>query len=104
MRRKWARRQWELLSKKNGRLVCLEYPTFKDPLAGGPPWALPPEVYEELLAQPGEDVSYDEAGKVIRKASTKPSNEALIRVAHWQPERTHAAGQGTDWVGVWRHQ
>lgn len=83
-------------------MVCLEFPTHKDPTTGGPPWALPPLVYQELLKRPGDEISYDERG-TIRETNREPTNEALERVAHWQPERTHPIGEGTDWIGVWKH-
>ncbi|KAF2093759.1 S-adenosyl-L-methionine-dependent methyltransferase [Rhizodiscina lignyota] len=104
LRPKWARRMSELLSPEDGHLICLEYPTTKAPSTGGPPWCLPPLVYEELLARPGEEISYNEEGWVTKSSSLKPSSDALIKIAHWQPERTHPAGQGTDWMSIWRHQ
>ncbi|KAA6414026.1 MAG: thiol methyltransferase [Lasallia pustulata] len=69
-------------------LICLEFPTYKDPSLGGPPFGLSPAVYVEHLSHPGEELP--------------PGG--LERVAHWQPERTHEIGKGTDWVSVWRHQ
>lgn len=84
----------------NGRLVCLEFPTYKDPSTGGPPFALPPEVYEMLLPYPGEDIKYNAEGHVV-KEDKKPTEKGLIRLAHWQPDRTHEVGAGTDWIGVW---
>lgn len=89
-----------------GRLVCLEFPTYKEPSAGGPPWALPPPVYEQLLCRPGDEVAYGADGHVVddRERLGRPSETALERIAHWMPERTHEIGKGTDWVSVWRHR
>lgn len=87
-----------------GCLVCIEFPTAKDPTTGGPPWALPPPVYAEHLSHPGEEIAYDEAsGRITEDPSRSKNAAALTRIAHWQPSRTHEIGQGTDWVGVWRH-
>lgn len=104
LRPKWAHRMAELLSPRGGHLICLEFPTTKPPSSGGPPWAVPPLVYEELLARPGEDISYDKEDKVVQSSSLKPNSDRLVRVAHWKPKRTHAAGVGSEWVSIWRHQ
>jgi hypothetical protein len=86
-----------------GKLVCLEFPTYKEPSTGGPPWALPPDVYEMLLPRPGEEIKYDKEGYVV-KDEREPSEKALVRIAHWQPDRTHEIGKGTDWVGIWKRR
>lgn len=90
-----------------GALVCLEFPTHKPPKSGGPPYSLPPTVHEELLKRPGEDISYDENQKVV-STDRAESDKALVRVAHWQPARTHTVGiidgQVKDRVSVWRHK
>lgn len=39
MRPAWALRYTQLLAK-DGRLVCLEFPTYKAPSTGGPPFGL----------------------------------------------------------------
>ncbi|KAF2087687.1 putative thiol methyltransferase [Saccharata proteae CBS 121410] len=102
----WALRMSNLLSESGG-LVCIEFPTYKPPSTGGPPWALPPPVYEQHLARPGEELPYDAEGYVIENKSENgevPRNQdGLLRIAHWQPERTHEIGKGTDWIGIWRH-
>jgi SAM-dependent methyltransferase len=95
----WSLRMARLLAPK-GTLVCLEFPTYKEPSTGGPPFALPPEVYEIALPYPGEEIEYDGDGYVV-KAERQRSNSGLVRVAHWQPARTHEIGKGTDWVGLW---
>ena len=94
----------ELLSE-HGNLVCLQFPTHRDPRSGGPPWALPGQVYVEHLSHPGEEVPYDEETGLVKANPLRRASEGgLERVAYWMPERTHAAGKGTDWVSVWRHR
>lgn len=101
MRPAWAKQMRSLLSP-NGHLICVEFPTYKDPASGGPPWALPPDVYVAHLGHPGEDIPYDESGKVKIDESKPVSSGGFTRAAHWQPERTHEVGKGTDWVSIWR--
>ena len=90
----------------NGRLVCLEYPTYKEPNTGGPPWATPPREYVAYLSRPGEEIKRGDDGHVLLDDEESPvrSEKGLVRVAHFQPERTHKAGEGTDWLSIWRHQ
>lgn len=103
LRPKWAARQSSLLSS-SGRLICLEFPTYKPPSTGGPPWALRPETYLAHLNQPGKDVEYDEEGFAVWKEGQVPGDGALERIAHWKPERTHKIGEGTDNVSVWKRR
>lgn len=60
----------------------------------------------ELLKRPGEDVVYDKDGVVVETQREEAGN-ALKRVAHWVPGRTHGVGvvQGVvrDCVSLWRH-
>jgi len=106
IRPQWAQRMVQLLAP-GGSLVCLEFPTYKPPQSGGPPFSLPPVVHEELLKRPGEDITYDESGKCLSTQRAE-SGKALARVAHWKPARTHQVaiinGEVTDWVSVWRHK
>lgn len=90
------------LLASTGNLICIEFPSAKDPLMGGPPFALPPQVYSEHLAHPGKELPYDERGH-IKGVSGPNSPVALTRVAHWQPKRTHEIGKGQDWVSIWRY-
>lgn len=101
LRPTWSDRMSSLLSP-TGRLICLEFPTYKPPSTGGPPWALPPVVYEEILTRPGEEIQYNKEGNVVVQTPVKDNVKALVRIAHWQPERTHEVGKGTDWVGIWK--
>ena len=87
----------------HGKLICIEFPTYKDPSTGGPPYALPPEVYLAHLRRPGKDVLYDASGRVERVVVDEQDGKGLERIAHWQPERTHEIGKGTDWVSIWQH-
>ena len=98
----------QLLSE-NGHLICVEFPSTKDPKLGGPPYALPSPVYREHLSHPGEVLSYNsDTGHVVQGSSGSKSAAALKRVAHWQPRRTHeigksADGKVNDWISVWEH-
>ncbi|KAK5020050.1 hypothetical protein LTR60_000885 [Cryomyces antarcticus] len=106
LRPAWALRLSQLLSPSaSSNLICLEFPTYKPPNTGGPPWALPPAVYVQHLSRPGDLVSYGEDGHIEEPEDPPKRNEVgLVRIAHWQPEHTHEIGKGTDWVGVWRHK
>ncbi|KAL9086638.1 MAG: hypothetical protein Q9159_004047 [Coniocarpon cinnabarinum] len=97
----WASRMSKLL-KSGGRLVCLEFPTYKEPESGGPPFALPPEVYVAHLSNPGEQIPY-RSGLPERSESHKLNKDSLRRIAHWRAKRTHEIGQGTDNVSIWEH-
>lgn len=107
MRPAWSRRCVELLAPE-GRLVCLEFPTYKAPSTGGPPWALPPEVYKAHLKRPGEELPYSEDGELLISELKEPLRNGLKCIAHFQPRRTHEIGYSqdgavTDWIGVWEH-
>lgn len=91
-----------LLQQVGGNLVCLEFPTYKDPAIGGPPFGLTHETYQAHLKHPGEQLPYDGQDYVIQDAGSE-NPVALILVDHWQPKRTHKIGEGTDWISVWRH-
>lgn len=101
LRPRWAARLSGLLATE-GRLVCLEWPLGKPPSEGGPPHGLTSDLYIELFRRPGEEVRYDDAGKVVAGESSA-SATALVREAHYQPERTHAAGKDKDFVSIWKH-
>ncbi|KAF2634245.1 S-adenosyl-L-methionine-dependent methyltransferase [Massarina eburnea CBS 473.64] len=106
LRPRWAARTAQLLAP-DGILVCLEFPTHKPSSSGGPPYSIPPLVHEELFKRPGDEITYDEVGKVV-KTEREQSADALVKVAHWTPERTVKVGivNGVimDRVSVWRHQ
>lgn len=105
MRPAWSHRMASLLgSAPSSNLICIEFPTYKDPSTGGPPWGLLPKVYFEHLSHPGEEIPYDKAGHIQEDDLRKTSSNGLERVAHWQPERTHEIGKGTDWVSIWQHR
>lgn len=88
-------------------LICLEFPTHKPASSGGPPWSLPPTVHAELLKQPGEEISYDDKEVVIKTDKPEAEN-ALVKVAHYTPRRTHTVGVVNgivrDCVSLWRHK
>ncbi|KHJ34718.1 putative thiol methyltransferase [Erysiphe necator] len=106
MRSKWSKRMTELLSP-DGRLVCIEFPTYKPHSTGGPPWGLSPEIYEAHLRRPGKELKYDESG-LVKDTLGEPYSRSLHRIAHFQPQRTHSIGYDinekvTDWIGIWAH-
>ncbi|PQE19474.1 thiol methyltransferase protein [Rutstroemia sp. NJR-2017a WRK4] len=108
LRPAWSKRYNELLSPE-GRLVCLEFPTTRPPSTGGPPWAMPPRIYEGHLPRPGEVLPYTKEGCELEVEKLGPPHEnGLKRIAHFQPRRTTKNGYDdegklTDWVGVWSH-
>ncbi|KAF2832688.1 S-adenosyl-L-methionine-dependent methyltransferase [Ophiobolus disseminans] len=106
LRPAWAERTSALLAP-DGLLVCLEFPTHKPAASQGPPWSLPPTVHLELLKRPGEDIGYDDAGVVVATQRAE-SEDALVRVGHWTPRRTHDVavikGVVRDCVSVWKHR
>ena len=101
-RPEWASRMSELLDIE-GFLVCLEFPSAKDPKAGGPPYALPAAVYKAHLTHPGDKVPYKDDGYVEEDAELASNPMALQSVDRWQPARTHEIGKGQDWMSVWQH-
>jgi hypothetical protein len=92
---------------QDGMLICLEFPTHKPASSGGPPWSLPPTVHAELLKRPGEEIEYDDKG-VVKATDRSEAENALVKVAHYTPKRTHSVGviQGIvrDCVSMWRHK
>ncbi|KAI7186949.1 hypothetical protein KC363_g6301 [Hortaea werneckii] len=109
----WSKRMSQLLSPAGGMLICLEFPLKKPPSLGGPPHGLTRELYEQLLNRPGKGVEYTTAlssgeggeggGYVIEDRTTEMPRDALVKVERWKAERTHAVGQGMDFVSVWKH-
>ncbi|KAG9242946.1 S-adenosyl-L-methionine-dependent methyltransferase [Calycina marina] len=97
----WALKMSQLLAK-NGRLICLEFPTTKPPSTGGPPWGITAELYLEIFRHPGQDITYDDQGFVVGSEEGE-SKEAMQRIGHWKAERTLSYGTGKDWISVWEH-
>jgi methyl halide transferase len=91
-----------------GVLICVEWPSTKDPKAGGPPWALPPYVYTAHLPRPGQKLAYSENDVLLEENIGSEAKDGLRRVAHFHPKKTHNAGIAdgsvTDYVGVWKHK
>lgn len=83
-RGKWAERMAELI-KPGGKLVCLEFPMYKDPKLPGPPWGVN-GVHWELLA--GGD----------------GGNGMFTRRVYYKPERTYEVGKGTDMISVYERK
>ncbi|KAL6863894.1 S-adenosyl-L-methionine-dependent methyltransferase [Trichoderma novae-zelandiae] len=105
-RPRWAKRMSQLLSP-GGQLICLEFPSGKPLTLQGPPWGVWPEVYEALLAHPGEPVEYADDGSVKPGAVPRlPHPDGLHRVCLVKPRRTHKAGTNEDgsvrdFISVW---
>ena len=107
MRPAWSKRFVELLAPE-GTVVCIEFPTYKPPSTGGPPWALPPKIYMAHLPRPGQELPYAEDGVLEEEKLGEPSESGLKRIEHFQPKRTHqigynAEGKVTDWISIWIH-
>lgn len=102
LRPKWAARMSSLLAP-GGSLICLEFPLAKSPALGGPPHGLSSDLYVQLFKRPGEDVKYGDDGYVVSEDRELDSQSDLVRAAHWQPERTHQVGKGTDMISIWKH-
>lgn len=107
MRPAWSRRFVDLLAPQ-ARVVCLEFPTYKPPSTGGPPWALPPKIYLAHLPRPGAEITYTEDGVLDESSLGEKTQDGLVRLEHFQPERTHqigysADGKVTDWISIWGH-
>ncbi|EHK25477.1 uncharacterized protein TRIVIDRAFT_85262 [Trichoderma virens Gv29-8] len=105
-RPRWAKRMAQLLAP-GGQLICLEFPSGKPLSLQGPPWGVWPEVYEALLAHPGEPIEYTDDGNVKPSAAPgQPHPDALHRVCLVKPPRTHKAGTNEDgsvrdFISVW---
>lgn len=103
------------LLSPTGKLVCLEFPTWKDPVSAGPPFGLRPEFYTAHLARPGVHLPYDSQGYLEKDAlewggrevdlESSATARRLERVAHIRAEKTHDYGieGNVDWVSVWQH-
>ena len=86
--------------------MCLEFPTYKPPSTGGPPWALPPKIYMAHLPRPGEELPYGEDGSLLEEKLGPPSKNGLQCIEHFKPKRTHeigydAQGEIMDRIGIW---
>ena len=92
----------ELLSP-SGRLICMEYPLGKSPKLGGPPHGVESELYEQLLAKPGQEVNYNLSGSVCEDRSGDKTDNALVKTEHWTPERTFEGQEKQLKVSVWKH-
>ncbi|KAI9849957.1 MAG: hypothetical protein M1837_000171 [Sclerophora amabilis] len=106
LRPAWSLRCLQLLSAEPlGHLICVEFPTYKPPSTKGPPYGLPPKVYLGHLSHPGKKLPYDNEDNLLESDIHDGATEGgLERIVHWQPERTHEIGKGTDWVSIWRHR
>ncbi|KAK4195996.1 putative thiopurine S-methyltransferase [Triangularia verruculosa] len=100
MRQDWGRRMGELLGPQPARLICLEFPLYKDLKIPGPPWGLREGIYYDVLAGGGTGVfDNDEAAQ---SALQRPNKGPLERLARIRPSRTYPQGEGTDHLGIWQ--
>ncbi|KAH8701894.1 putative thiol methyltransferase [Talaromyces proteolyticus] len=111
LRPKWALRHRQLLAPPpTGNLICLEWPTTRDPSLGGPPFGVSSWAYMSHLSHPGEEIPYHANGDVKFDPLREVSPLGLERVIHWKPERTHKAGKDektgeiTERISLWRRQ
>lgn len=110
MRPAWAQRMSELLADSaQANLVCLEFPTDKPILAGGPPFGSPSKAYIAHLSHPGKEVPYGDSGEPKIDLNGESSAGALERVGYWHPADTHQIGKDEsgnvkDYISVWRHR
>lgn len=103
LRPKWAARMSELLSP-TGILFCVEFPLGKDPKSGGPPHGLQSELYDQLFDQPGREVEYSPSGHVSESRSGEKSDNALVRIETWKPDRVFQGQEKSTLVSLWRHR
>ena len=97
----------------DGKLVCLEFPTWKDPKTAGPPFALRPEFYVAHLSRPGVHVPYNEDGYLAKDATSGEDLDLengatarrLERISHFPSQKSHDYGieNNVDWVSIWKH-
>jgi len=99
----WSRRYFELIAAHSeSALICVEFPTYKEPSTGGPPFGVPSNLYVAHLEHPGVEQPYDGDGNLIMNEVKETGAAGLRRVAHWLAVRTHEVGAGTDWVSIWK--
>lgn len=110
MRPAWAATMAKLLGPSpHSNLICLEFPTTKEPGDGGPPFASPSTAYMEHLSHPGKEIGYSADGLVKTNPLQPASEDGLERVGHWTPADTHAIGKAEDGtvkdrIAIWRHR
>lgn len=108
----------QLLSRPDGRLVCLEFPTGRQLKEGGPPYSAAFWFYQLHLTHPGNEevIKYQAKNNSsstglqkyrINMKAGNPCGGGLTMLARFKPNKTHEAGQsedgkfGRDWVSVW---
>lgn len=86
------------LLRRDGYLVCLEFPLYKDPMLPGPPWGLQ-GVYWDLLVRGGDGVAnIGIASKFVREDQLMGQ---FRRVLHVKPARSYECGIGTDMLSIY---
>lgn len=102
LRPKWAAKMSSLLAP-GGSLICLEFPLAKSPTLGGPPHGLSSDLYVQLFKRPGDDVKYGDDGYIVSEDRELDSQNGLVRVTHFEPERTHEGVGKGDMMSIWKH-
>lgn len=97
MRPQWAARMGQLV-RPDGLLVCLEFPTYKDPSLPGPPWGLN-GVHWDLLARGGDGVT--NIAKEPEDIATGELSGLFRRLWYVKPTRSYESGKGTDMLSVY---
>lgn len=85
------------LLNANGRLVCLEFPMYKDSSLPGPPWGLK-GVHWDLLARGGDGIAN------IAHEGEKDEEEAageFTRIVYVRPSESYEVAKGTDMLSVY---
>lgn len=90
--------------KPNGLLICLEFPTYKDPQLPGPPWGLK-GVHWNLLALGGTGIITGEVGDDGKEKGVDGSEAGNFwRVLYVKPERSYEVAKGTDMLSVYERK
>lgn len=69
-------------------------------IAQRPLFDVVPRVYLSHLNCLGVKLPYNNKDDLLEHKIGPRSENSLVRVAHWQPERTHALRKDMDWISV----
>ena len=100
MRQPWGMRMADILHP-GGHLVCLEFPLYKDPAIKGPPWGIGGGVYWDVLVRGGTGILDISIPQELQDSQCSDDKGSFVRTLLIKPERSHAAGKGTDMLSVW---
>ena len=57
----------------------------------------------QLFKRPGDDVKYGDDGYIVSEDRELDSQNGLVRVTHFEPERTHEGVGKGDMMSIWKH-